>query len=693
MPHALTPLALHVSTIIAVARVVVLAPTSGSAGEPDPVASSDAVVTAPGARFTVLTPSLLRLEHLTPPVVSTAGTQVGGDDRATTVVINRRLPVPAFSVTHPNATTTVITTAQLRLTYTAPGPLHLSEARPTRKHPGSDPRSDTTTDTCGCSATKTTTTCVSDGGPRDAVWTVHADTQGGDGHRTPSHPDGLANQTLSSCFCACMADPDCTAFTYAPPGQDLGRSCWLLAGVSKTMSVGDRVFAGVVSGGFTDATLQIEMLDRAAPVRVWRPSMGHGRNLNGSYPALDCYTVPAACAASNQRRMEPGLLSRDGWAVWNDIESPRMVRTPESVTVRYAAWHTANLMNVTDEDLYFWGHGLDFRGALKDFLQISGPPGLLSAADYGLWWSNSFVFTKDQFLNRLISNFTKHSLPFTHLVMDYGWHQQQDGKLWASYTWSETLFGDPAEVQAFVQSLHSTDPTSPLGRPLALSLNLHPVGVEPPELRYPEFERQIGADPTKNQTMPCSQSNETWMSALFDQVLDAPPNSGVDSWWTAGGPMGPATAGPTAETGTISTPTARGWPSIANSGGTSCRGGGAWARSGCRSGSPGTRPPHGPRCSSRCRALPRLPTSCLMRGPTTLAALTAVVANRAVESTASVRSRRGRAARPTRAPIQGLSCWCGGCSTVRSRPWTVCTAGAATVNSGPFRTLRRCETR
>jgi hypothetical protein len=29
-------------------------------------------------------------------------------------------------------------------------------------------------------------------------------------------------------------------------------------------------------------------------------------------------------------------------------------------------------------------------------------------------------FTKDQFLNLLIGNFTKHQLPFTHLVMDYG---------------------------------------------------------------------------------------------------------------------------------------------------------------------------------------------------------------------------------------------------------------------------------
>ena len=62
----------------------------------------------------------------------------------------------------------------------------------------------------------------------------------------------------------------------------------------------------------------------------------------------------------------------------------------------------------------------------------------------------------------------------------------------------------------------------------------HPVGVEPAELRYREFEQQVHANPALNATLPCMLSNETWMDAYHDQVLDAPPNSGVDSWWTDG---------------------------------------------------------------------------------------------------------------------------------------------------------------
>ena len=82
------------------------------------------------------------------------------------------------------------------------------------------------------------------------------------------------------------------------------------------------------------------------------------------------------------------------------------------------------------------------------------------------------------------------------------------------------------DVVSFVQSLHSTAPDSPLGRALALSLNLHPIGVEPAELRYREFAAQMGLDPDDNATkkLPCSDSNATWLAALFDQVLDAAPD-------------------------------------------------------------------------------------------------------------------------------------------------------------------------
>eukprot|EP01062_Namystynia_karyoxenos_P027328 TRINITY_DN20_c0_g1_i1.p1 TRINITY_DN20_c0_g1~~TRINITY_DN20_c0_g1_i1.p1 ORF type:complete len:948 (+),score=348.52 TRINITY_DN20_c0_g1_i1:72-2846(+) len=74
----------------------------------DSVADPKAVVTAGSARFTVLTPRLLRIEY------SAAGSW---EDRATLAVVNRKLPVPAFNVSRQGSGVT-IATASVKLTYT-----------------------------------------------------------------------------------------------------------------------------------------------------------------------------------------------------------------------------------------------------------------------------------------------------------------------------------------------------------------------------------------------------------------------------------------------------------------------------------------------------------------------------------------------------------------------------------------------
>ena len=60
---------------------------SVSAQELNPVAHPDAVVNAGKARFTVLTPEMIRIQY---------SDRAFFEDRATFAIVNRRLPVPAF---------------------------------------------------------------------------------------------------------------------------------------------------------------------------------------------------------------------------------------------------------------------------------------------------------------------------------------------------------------------------------------------------------------------------------------------------------------------------------------------------------------------------------------------------------------------------------------------------------------------
>jgi len=89
---------------------------AGAAARPellpyDPLASAGAAVTdsAGSARFTVLTPRLIRMEL--------AAARGAFEDRATLAVVNRALPVPAFSHAESGGVLT-ITTGAVTLSYT-----------------------------------------------------------------------------------------------------------------------------------------------------------------------------------------------------------------------------------------------------------------------------------------------------------------------------------------------------------------------------------------------------------------------------------------------------------------------------------------------------------------------------------------------------------------------------------------------
>ena len=78
-----------------------------AAGEYNPVADPEAVVTSGRARFTVLTPRMIRVQYSSKELF---------EDRATFAVINRHLPVPEFSTREENGFL-YIETGQLSLKY------------------------------------------------------------------------------------------------------------------------------------------------------------------------------------------------------------------------------------------------------------------------------------------------------------------------------------------------------------------------------------------------------------------------------------------------------------------------------------------------------------------------------------------------------------------------------------------------
>src|SRR5262249_37940808 len=193
----------------------------------------------------------------------------------------------------------------------------------------------------------------------------------------------------------------------------------------------------------------------------WTPGMVNSGNLRGTRRTLD----QCADAAS----LPEGLLSRDGWTLFDDSGLPVWSVDRSWVEERSAA-HL--------HDWYFFAYGHDYKALLSDYVQFGESIPLIPRYVLGAWWSRFWAYHADD-LKQLVTDFNAHDIPLDVLVIDMDWHTPY---AWTGYTWNRELFPDPEEFLAWVhqQGLYAT-------------LNLHPAqGVQKHEAIYPEFAERLG---------------------------------------------------------------------------------------------------------------------------------------------------------------------------------------------------------
>lgn len=72
-------------------------------------------------------------------------------------------------------------------------------------------------------------------------------------------------------------------------------------------------------------------------------------------------------------------------------------------------------------DLYVFAHGLDFMGALGDFVALAGPVPLKPWRAHGVWTSREMPVT-DAVAREVVGLYSSNNLPLQIYVLDYGWH-------------------------------------------------------------------------------------------------------------------------------------------------------------------------------------------------------------------------------------------------------------------------------
>ena len=270
------------------------------------------------------------------------------------------------------------------------------------------------------------------------------------------------------------------------------------------------------SGAFTAENIQIKF-SVAGKQMTWYPGLADTANLGGTTRTLD--------GAKGAIPLEPGLLSRDGWALVDD--SDRILF--DSSEWPWALPRPAN----QHADWYLFAYGHDYRAALADFTRVAGRIPLPPRFAFGTWWSRYWAYT-DEELRDLVGEFHDHNVPLDVLVIDMDWHPTfgvywGDKKLddsghtlgWTGYTWNNIYFPDPPR---FLSWAHDQG--------LKVTLNMHPAsGVQPFEEKYPEMARAMGIDPATKKYVAFDIADKKFATNYMNIMHRPLEKQGVDFFW------------------------------------------------------------------------------------------------------------------------------------------------------------------
>ena len=287
--------------------------------------------------------------------------------------------------------------------------------------------------------------------------------------------------------------------------------------------------------GFTAETLEVSLTMGNKTV-TWHPGQADPDNLLGTARSLD-----GARGTQLREPLEPGLVSRSGWAVIDDTTRPLFdstdftFRDGEKSPWPWAIERPASEKPGSYTDWYFFGYGHDYRKALGDFVRVAGRIPLPPRYAFGAWWSRYWDYS-DQEINELVKGFHENDIPLDVIDLDTAWHlseaqlkplgkvdqsRQNDPLGWTGYTWNPFLFPDPGQ---FLKKLHEEG--------LKVALIVHAAaGIEPWEKTYPEMARAMGIDPATRKYVPFNPTDKKFAVNYADLMLHPLERQGVDFWW------------------------------------------------------------------------------------------------------------------------------------------------------------------
>ncbi|MCX6231047.1 MAG: chitobiase/beta-hexosaminidase C-terminal domain-containing protein [Bacteroidetes bacterium] len=270
------------------------------------------------------------------------------------------------------------------------------------------------------------------------------------------------------------------------------------------------------SGKFNADNLYV-LFELNGKQQKWYPGLKDSLNLKGTCRTLD------ATDGEKDVTLEDGLLSRNGWFLYDDSQSNLFDDNNWVCERKYPEI----------QDWYFFGYGHEYKKQLSDYTRVAGKIPMPPRYAFGYWWSRYWMYS-DEELRKLIADMRFYKMPIDVLIIDMDWHNTFSLSLvnpkkdeyeqligWTGYSWNKSLFPYPQQFLDWTKE-----------EKLKTALNLHPAsGIAPMEDMYHEFAKAYGFDASTKKNIPFKIEEKKWVDLYFDKVLHPLEKQGIDFWW------------------------------------------------------------------------------------------------------------------------------------------------------------------
>eukprot|EP01084_Bolivina_argentea_P279645 478097_1 len=236
------------------------------------------------------------------------------------------------------------------------------------------------------------------------------------------------------------------------------------------------------------------------------------QNLLGTVNALDTIhvAIPLNCTITGKNYCSWAVIGRMGYALINDTKSAMLDGNWLSEKDNYNTY-----------DWYFFGHGMNYKQALKDFSLISGKHSIVPRYALGSWHSRWYDYS-DLSAKQVVENYESREIPLDIFVWDMNWHLYGP---WGCYTWNPALYPFYNLTQAWMNK-----------KGLRTTANIHDDnGIQNYEMYYKQAAAALGV--TNGQGIAFNVTDENYMLTLQDiiqtPIMEQSDNSynGFDFWW------------------------------------------------------------------------------------------------------------------------------------------------------------------